>query len=142
MRAGLRAAVPYFLAVFAVGFVLGTLRVLVLAPALGAVAAVALEVPLMLVVAWYASRWAVARHRVPAREGPRLAMGGFAFALLMAAELMLGVWGFGQSLAGILAGYVMPEGMLGLAGQVAFALVPTAQLVGERGRGGADGPGA
>jgi hypothetical protein len=142
MRAGLEAAVPYSLAVFAAGFVLGTLRVLVLAPALGAVAAVALEVPLMLGVAWYASRWAVARHRVPARNGPRLAMGGFAFVLLMAAELALGVWGFGQSLTGIAAGFLRPEGLLGLAGQVAFGLVPLAQLVTERGEGGVDGPGA
>jgi hypothetical protein len=142
MRAGLKAAAPYFLVVFAAGFVLGTLRVLVLAPALGAVAAVALEVPLMLAVAWFASRWAVARHRVPARERPRLAMGGLAFALLMSAELALGVWGFGQSPAAIAVGFLRPEGMLGLAGQVAFGLVPLAQLVTERGEGGADGPGA
>ena len=133
MSAGLRAAVPYFAAVFAAGLVLGTVRVLMLAPAMGAAAAVALEVPVMLAVSWVAARWAVARYGVPGRTGPRLAMGGLAFVLLMAAEVALGVWGFGQSPAGIAAGLIRPEGMLGLAGQVAFGLVPLAQLVTGRG---------
>lgn len=142
MRAGLKAAVPYFVAVFAAGVVLGTVRVMLLAPAIGPLAAVALEVPVILAVSWVVARWAVVRHGVPAREGPRLGMGAFAFVLLMAAELALGVCGFGQSLAGILAGFLRPDGMLGLAGQVAFGLVPVAQLVVEPGEGGADGPGA
>jgi hypothetical protein len=132
MRAGLRAAVPYFLAVFAAGVAFGTLRALVLAPAVGPLPAVALEVPVMLAVSWASARWAVAHQGVPRRVGPRLVMGSAAFTLLLAAEVALGLWGFGQSPVAMLASYLLPEGMLGLAAQVAFALMPLALILEER----------
>jgi len=44
----LRPALAYFLPVFALGFVLGTVRTLWLAPMLGELAAVAAELPVML----------------------------------------------------------------------------------------------
>lgn len=121
------AALAYFAPVFAAGFALGTLRVLLLAPALGGVAAVALELPVMLALAWVAARWAAERFEVPAAAAPRLAMGGLAFVLLIAAEAALGIWGFGRGGTEIVAGFVTAEGILGLAGQVAFAFVPLVQ---------------
>ena len=51
MIAALRGGVAYGLAVFAVGFVLGTVRVLLVAPATGDALAVALEIPVMLFAA-------------------------------------------------------------------------------------------
>ncbi len=52
----LKAAAYYFAAVFGAGFVLGTVRVLWLAPQLGARAAELLETPIMLVVMLVAAR--------------------------------------------------------------------------------------
>lgn len=126
------AASAYFALVFAAGFALGTLRVLVLAPALGPLAAVALELPVMLAISWVVARWSVLRHGVPARAAPRLVMGALAFALLIAAEAALGIWGFGQTARGFVAAFSTPEGALGLAGQAAFGLMPLALLAGRR----------
>lgn len=48
-----KAAVAYALAVFAIGFVLGTIRLLLLVPRLGATIAVSVEMPLILALSWY-----------------------------------------------------------------------------------------
>ena len=120
----LRAGVAYFALVFAAGFGLGIIRALLLVAALGAAPAVAIELPVMLVFAWIACGWLVRRFAVPAIPGARLAMGAAAFALLMAAEAALAVLGFGQSPEAYLAGLATPAGLLGLAGQVAFGLMP------------------
>ncbi len=127
------AALAYFAAVFVAGFVLGTLRVLLLAPVLGEVAAVLAELPVMLAVSFLAARWAVGRFAVPARFLPRLAMGETAFLLLIAAEVALGCLVFGQSLAEVAAGMVAPAGLIGLAGQVIFSLMPLALIAGRGG---------
>lgn len=118
-----RAAFAYFAIVFATGFVLGTIRTLGLAPRLGEVAAVAVEIPFMLLVAALACRWLVRRLAVPPRAADRIVMGGLAFVLLMVAELCLAL-GFGTPPAAFLAGLAAPAGALGLAAQVVFALLP------------------
>ncbi len=48
----IRAALRYWLGIFALGFVLGTARTLWLEPMLGAVPAVTLELPVMLAASW------------------------------------------------------------------------------------------
>jgi hypothetical protein len=83
----------------------------------------------MLTVSWFACKWLVDRFSVPAVFGPRLAMGGgVAFALLMAAEIGLSVFGFGRTLAQYLESQMTTAAMLGLAGQGAFALFPVVQM--------------
>jgi hypothetical protein len=131
MRAAMPAAVLYFAIVFAVGFALGTLRVVALAPRLGELAAVAVEVPAMLLASWLASAWLVRRLRVPRTTVARLAMGGLALALLLAAEWVLGLVLFERGAAQQLAAWTTPPGLVGLAAQLAFGLVPfvQAQLV-------------
>jgi len=119
-----RAGVLFFVAVFAAGFVLGTLRVLVLLPRMGELAAVAVELPVMLMLSWVIAGILIRRCDVSARAGARLAMGGLALALLLLAEATLGVLGFGQSLEQHLAHYLTPAGALGLAGQGVFGLIP------------------
>lgn len=119
----MRAAASYWAVVFALGFVLGTVRVLWIAPAVGLLPATALELPVMLGASWIASGWLVRRFALRA-GGEALAAGALAFALLMAAECALAGVLSGQSPAQWLAGLAEPHAALGLAGQVLFALMP------------------
>ncbi len=132
MPAALTAGGLYFAIVFAAGFALGTLRVAVLAPRLGEFAAVALEVPAMLVVSWLVSARLVRTRRVPPTAAARLAMGGFALALLLGAEWALGFALTGRGPRGQVEAWLAPAGLLGLAAQLAFSLVPLLQA--RRGR--------
>lgn len=126
-RGPLLAAFAYWAVVFAAGFVLGTLRVLALAPVTGELAAVALEIPVMLVISWVASKRVCRRFAVSTRIAPRLLMGVAAFALLIAAEVALSVYAFGQTAAAWAGSLGTPAGLLGLAGQVGFGMIPAVQ---------------
>ncbi|WP_136645383.1 hypothetical protein [Tabrizicola sp. YIM 78059] len=121
------AAVSYFAAVFAVAFVLGALRVTLVAPQTGPLLAVALEVPLVLALSWLVAGLVLRRWPMARRE--RLALGGLAFVLLMLAELSLAL-AFGQTPARFLSDLATPPGALGLAGQIGFGLIPA--LHGQR----------
>lgn len=128
----LKAGAAYFALVFLVGFALGTLRVLVIAPRVGETLAVFLEAPLILAASWLASRACVGRLRVRARAPERLAMGAVAFALLMAAELALSGLVFGRSVTDYLAAWRTLAGATGLVAQMGFALIPFVQLRWDR----------
>ena len=130
MRAAL-AGLAYFGVVFAAGFALGTLRVLVLAPRLGEIAAVLLELPIILAMSWVACRWLVTRFDVPKMLSARLVMGGVALAVLLVAEIGVSAFGFGRSLSAHLEQYRRLPALIGLAGQVAFALFPIIQRTSE-----------
>lgn len=132
MTVALKAACAYAAIVFAIGFALGTLRVLFVAPGLGEAGAVLVELPVMLAVSWIACGRIVGRYRVPGRPGTRLMMGGVAFLLLMLAELGVSVFAFGRTVAEHFDTYASPVAALGLAAQIAFALFPLLHL---RGRG-------
>ncbi|HMQ92949.1 MAG TPA: hypothetical protein PKA33_08380 [Amaricoccus sp.] len=120
----MRAGITYFGLVFAAGFVLGTLRVLLLAPLIGATGAVAAELPVMLAISWIACRRLVAAFAVPDGIAARAVMGGTGFALLMLAESLLGALAFGRPLAAHVAELGTARGVLGLCGQIAFGLMP------------------
>jgi hypothetical protein len=120
----LRAAAAYFSMVFAAGFALGTIRTLLLVPRTGELAAVALELPMMLVISWYACGRALRRHPVPEGTASRAATGALAFMFLLVAELILTLTAFGGTPATFAASLVTRPGALGLAGQIAFALFP------------------
>src|SRR5215475_1797870 len=110
MKAVLKAGLVYFGVVFAAGFILGAIRVLVLVPRLGEMVAVLLETPLMLAVSWFASRWTTKRISVPGEVSPRLLMGMIAFALLMMAEAGVSVFAFGRTINDYLAEYLSAPG--------------------------------
>ena len=122
------AGVVYFLVVYVVAFALGVARVLLVAPRLGATGAVLIELPVMLVVSWIACRHIIVRMDVAPSAPARLAMGASAFVLLMLTETALGRVAFGQTLAAQIAAMSEMAGMIGLAGQMIFALVPMLQL--------------
>tara|TARA_R110000868_G_scaffold58025_6_gene178993 strand:+ start:9832 stop:10242 length:411 start_codon:yes stop_codon:yes gene_type:complete len=127
MRIPIKAALVYFFAVFAAGFLLGTVRVLFLVPKLGELPAVLLEIPLILTISWFVCRMVTTRVPVGEGIGARLAMGANAFVLLMVVEWALGVFAFGRSPAEIAAAYGEAAGLIGLMGQVGFALIPLLQ---------------
>jgi len=84
-------SVIYAAVVFTAGVVLGAVRVLWLVPRLGVRVAELTELPLMLAVIFFAARW-VSRRFLPGRDhGARLIVGVVALALLLLAELILGV---------------------------------------------------
>lgn len=132
MVAALKAGCAYFLVVFAIGFVLGTIRVLLVIPQLGDTSAVLLELPVMLALSWIACGWLVRRFAVPPEAGARLAMGALAFALLMVGELLVSEFGFGRTPVEHLESYRTAGAQLGLVGQLVFALFPYLQS--RRGR--------
>jgi hypothetical protein len=122
-RSVLLAAAAYWATVFAFAFVLGTFRTLWLTPRLGDIAATLCELPLVLAASWLAARRITRRFGVSA-PGAALAMGLIAFALLMLAELALAQLLADQSPRQWAASLTTPAGLLGLAGQLGFALMP------------------
>jgi hypothetical protein len=121
-----RPAIAYAAAVFAAGFVLGTLRTLALLalPDLDPVLAVALEVPVMVAVSWWIFGRIAARRDPPSGLGARIGLGALALVLLLAAETVLGLTLMGRSPAAQWAAFGTPEALLGLAGQLVFAAIP------------------
>lgn len=126
------AGLAYFALVFALGVVLGTVRVLLLLPRIGEVPAVLLEVPVMLAFSWWACALLARRLDVPATPTARLVMGALAFALLMTAEFGLGSWAFGRSVTEQLLRLRETPALIGLAGQLVFATLPLIQLARRR----------
>jgi len=125
MKLVLLTGTVYVAAVFAAGFVLGVLRTLVLAPLLGELGAVLVELPVILSIAWLVC--ACVLRRWPLSPPAAAAMGGIAFLLLMLAEAGLSTLLAGRSLAEHLALYAQRPHQLGLAGQLAFAVFPWMQ---------------
>jgi hypothetical protein len=124
MGRALRAGAAYFAVVFAFGFVLGTIRTLFVAPNLGELVAVAIEVPAMLVASWWACGWLLRRFAVAPRAADRWAMGGLALALLLAAEVGVSVLLAGRSVQQHFALYAELPAQIGLAAQLLFAAMP------------------
>ncbi len=121
------AGLAYVGLVFAAGFVLGILRVLIVIPRVGEIAAVLIELPFLLGLSWLACRWLTKSFDVPPTFGIRLLMSVTAFAVLMFAELAGSTLGFGRTLSEHMAQYRQIAGLLGLAGQIAFAAFPIIQ---------------
>lgn len=124
MQRALLAGLVYVAVVFAAAFAIGVVRVLVLAPRLGETVAVLLEVPVVLALSWWICGLLVRRFAVGPEVGGRLAMGGLAFVVLQATEAGLAVTAFGESPSQFLAGFTTPAGVIGLSGQIGFALIP------------------
>lgn len=121
------AAIVYWAVVFALGFVLGTIRVTWVIPLIGLLPATIIELPIILAANWFAAGWLVRRFRIVS-AGEALIVGALAFAILMAAECALAVMLLAQTPAQWLAGLRQPHALLGLAGQMLFALIPWWQV--------------
>ncbi len=118
-------ALRYFGVVFAFAFMLGILRVLIVIPVLGHVNAVLIELPIVLALSWWvAGRLLRPRPAMHANASALIAMGAIAFGVLMLAEAALGILAFRLSPADYFGGFRTTEGLLGLSGQIGFAVIP------------------
>jgi hypothetical protein len=122
-----KAGALYAILVFLIGFILGTIRVLLVAPHVGETIAVIIEAPIILAASWLLCGWCVDRLDVTATVPTRSLMGLVAFLVLMLAEVGLGAV-LGRSLADQLTNYGSPAGAIGLAAQVIFATFPVIQI--------------
>lgn len=121
------AGVVYAIAVFGVGFALGAIRVILVAPRTGPTAAVLFETPLILGASWWLVRVSIARFEVRRAVPARLLMGLVAFAGLMLADVSLGRVFFGRTGPEYLVSLATAPGAIGLAAQVTFACFPLLQ---------------
>jgi hypothetical protein len=123
----IRAGIAYFAAVFAMGFLLGVLRVFYVLPWIGETRAVMLELPVMLTGAWFVCRLLIARLKVPPLLRDRLSMGMLAFALILIAEVGVSMSLGGSTFAEHLASYRQLPAQLGAVAQLLTALYPAIQ---------------
>ncbi len=120
--AAIKAGAAYGVIGFCLGFAFGVVRTMFVAPAVGAFVAVAIETPLMLATCAPLARGCLRRWTITA-PAAALAMGLAAFAALMVCEMLFGLV-LGQTPQAMLFALARPEGILGLAGQIVFALLP------------------
>jgi hypothetical protein len=121
------AGAVYAIIVFLIGFILGTIRVLLLAPRLGETIAVIVEAPVILAASWFVCRWCVDRLDVRRTVSARSLMGLVAFLVLMSVEVGMGAV-FGRSLVDQLDSYGYSAGAISLAAQVIFAMFSVLQV--------------
>ncbi|MBA2682983.1 MAG: hypothetical protein H0U66_00625 [Gemmatimonadaceae bacterium] len=115
---------------FALGFVLGILRVMYVAPRFGQTAATLAEVPVMLIAAVAACRWAISHWQVSRAMKIRWMMMLWFLVLLFAFETLLGAVPFGRTASEQWAALTTRAGLIGLAAQIIAALLPL--VVGRR----------
>lgn len=125
----LKAAASYFGLVFGAGFVLGMIRVLLVAPRVGERAAELLEMPFMLAVVIVAARLVERRFALARSVGVRVRVGAVALALLLAAELLLAVVLSGRSLADYVASRDPVAGGAYVAALAVYAAMPSILLL-------------
>lgn len=129
MLKAIQAGVAYAVAVFGLAFLTGALRtVAVTSTGAPPVLAVAIELPVLLLVSWVICGLLLERMHVPAEAGVRLLMGAVALIVMLSGEFALSALVIGRSLPDFLASYQHPEAMLGLIGQLAFAAFPVIRM--------------
>jgi hypothetical protein len=128
LQAGLTAGLLYAVGMFAMGFIMGGVRLFLLLPVFGELSAVAIELPIMLGLSWLLCGRAITRQGLSRAIGPRLVMAMTAFGTLMLLDFILGMVLFGNSAMELIARWATPAGALGLAGQIVFGLFPLIRL--------------
>jgi hypothetical protein len=120
----LTAAAVYFVIVFAVGLMLGPVRVLWIEPWLGPLLAILCEAPLLTIAMIVAARIAPALAGLGAGWGARLIMGVLALVMQQMADLAVGFGLRGVTLQEQLAYFRTLPGYIYIIMLVLFALMP------------------
>lgn len=132
--------VVYFGCVFGIGFLLGTIRELLIVSVVGARIAELGEIPLMLLAAFFVARWVVNRFRVPPNTGQRILVGLTGLVLLLLAEWSVVQFIRSESITQYIAGRDPLAGSAYLAALVLFALLPWLITLGTHAREGSGPP--
>jgi hypothetical protein len=132
IRSVLRIATAYATAVFGAGFVLGSMRVLVVEPRIGARAAELLELPFMIAASFLAAGWVNRRLDAGDPFGRRLAVGAVALVVLLAAEAVTGLALRGASLRDALVNPDPIAGPLYYFSLALFAALPALRAARRR----------
>jgi hypothetical protein len=123
------AGATYFCVVFVIAFGLGVARVLAMVPLVGALAAVLIEVPILLCVSWIVAGRLIFTWIVAGDVRAAAQMGLVAFTVLMGVELGLALVLFDVSLSETVASLATLPGAIGLGGQIAFAFIPALHVL-------------
>ena len=113
--------------VMVAGTILGTARVLLVAPRLGDTAATILELSVIRGAGWFTCGVSAGGYDVGNDPRLRLMIGGAALAVLVALEALLAFVVAGTSPASFLGGYRETAARIGLAAQVLYATFPVLQ---------------
>ena len=119
------AGVGYGVSMFGAGFVLGTIRVLLLEPSIGELAAVLVELPLMTPICWQLSGLFAKKLDKVRTSG--LVVGPVALSTLLLLEVALALL-FGKTLQEVLQDHDSTKGRIGLVGQVVASFFPVWRL--------------
>lgn len=120
----LQAGAAYFALVFGTGFALGTIRTLWIVPRLGIRTAELMEAPFMLVAIKLAGGWIGRRSSLGKGSANQVAVGVFALALLLAAEIIMGIAVQGLSLIEVFTKHDPVSGSIYYALLGVFAAMP------------------
>jgi hypothetical protein len=123
---GIKEGVQYVGLVFAAGFMFGILRNLALNSHIihNETTAVAMEIPMMLIISWYCCRWIINKSTSLVRSQDRVVMSVTAFGLLMLAELSLTVFLLKRTVLEHFRGYQETSRTMGLLAQIGFGIMP------------------
>lgn len=132
MGAAIAAGLVYGVVIFGVGFTLGALRELALAPLIGRDTVILIEIPLILLMAWVSAGWLTRRLHVHPAATSRFVMGLIGFMVVIAGETAVSVFAFDRTLAATLAGYATRHGLLEILPQIMVAVFPFLRSIFER----------
>ncbi len=127
LKSALIAGLIYFSVIFIFAFILGVIRTIVLIPRIGPLAAVMIEIPILLTVSWFFCRMLIRRIRLTGEIKYFLIFGGSAFIWLMLTEYFLSINVFNQPQSVYFGKMMTLHGFLGLLAQIAFASIPVIQ---------------
>lgn len=124
MPTALKAGLFLGFNVFAIGFVFGTIRVLVADGPFAQTVALWLEIPLLVLATWFVAALTVARFEMVDMVSERWHAGLIGFVVLQAGEILTGVYAFGRPLADVLASYGSGRGLLSAIVQTVVIFFP------------------
>lgn len=120
-----RAGLAYGAMIFGAGFVLGTIRSLWLADAVGITIATLIELPIILAFAWWTCGKILARMSASPSVGQRAKVGALGLLVLLLLEMFIVLPLRGEGIVHFFEDFLVPERLIGFSGQLVFAALPS-----------------